>query len=155
MELLGSPISTAVLLLLVILSITWIIRLELRIRSLTRGTNKKNLETGLYETQAFAKEFSAFKERALSQLENVEKRLKKGVSKVETVRFDPFKGTGQGGSQSFATALLDEEGSGVVISTIHTRERVGVFSKPIKNGTSEYELTPEEASVVEKAKGQS
>jgi hypothetical protein len=136
----------------VILLIGWIIRLELRLNRLTKGTNKQNLETSLLEMQVHANDFKTFKEQILASLQHMEGRLRKSVQKVATVRFDPFKGSGHGGSQSFATAFLDESGNGVVISTIHTRERVGVFSKPIKNGTSEYELTPEEEAVIKEAR---
>ncbi len=131
--------------------VLWVIRLELKLKRLTTGTNKENLETGLYEVQTHAREFKAFKEQVEQHLANVEKRLSRSIQHVSTVRFNPFKGSGHGGSQSFATAFLDEHKNGVVISTIHTRERVGIFSKLIKNGTSEYELTPEETTVIEEA----
>ena len=147
-----SQIFIVILFVLFIVSITWIIRLELRIKKLTEGTNKENLETGLSEVQKHTKEFGAFKSATEAYLKDINSRLTHSVQKVATVRFDPFKGTGHGGNQSFATAFLDETLSGVVISTIHTRERVGVFSKSIINCKSEIELTPEEIEVIEKAK---
>jgi len=78
-------------------------------------------------------------------------RLKKTISGVETIRFNPFKGDGSGGNQSFATAFLNEEKNGVVISSMYGRERMSIFSKPVKNLTSEYELTSEEKEVLAKA----
>lgn len=152
MTLIDPHILIGVLIALIIVAITWIIRLELRLKKLCRGTNKENLETGLHKAQEQVEEFNVFKADTLSHFKDVERRLNQSVQHVATIRFDPFKGEGHGGNQSFATALLDEKGDGVVISTIHTRERVGVFSKPIKNGTSVHELTPEEEEVIEKAR---
>jgi hypothetical protein len=68
------------------------------------------------------------------------------------VRFNPFKGTGSGGNQSFATTFLNEENNGVVISSLYSREHTSVFSKPIKNGVSEYELSDEEKESFAEAK---
>jgi Protein of unknown function (DUF4446) len=76
--------------------------------------------------------------------------VKDSVRKVKTVRFNPFAGTGVGGNQSFSTALLNEHGDGVIISALHSRERVAVFAKPISNYQSEYELTAEEKSLLSK-----
>jgi hypothetical protein len=82
----------------------------------------------------------------------VEERLKKSIRGVETVRFNPFKGTGDGGNQSFATALIDEEGNGVVISSIFARDRTSIFSKPIYKYVSSHELSEEELEAITKAK---
>lgn len=89
-----------------------------------------------------------FQEEMRNYLTTVEKRLKKSVQAVHTVRFNPFKGTGSGGNQSFATAMLNENGDGVVISTLYAREHISIFSKPVKKGKSEYELSEEEKEAV-------
>ena len=93
-----------------------------------------------------------FKEEVGHYLARAEERLKRSVQSVETVRFNPFKGTGDGGNQSFATAFINEEGDGVVISSLYSRDRVSVFSKPLKNHTSEHEMSGEEKEALEEAK---
>ena len=80
--------------------------------------------------------------------------MKKSVQAVSTIRFNPFKGNGSGGNQSFATAFLNEDTDGVVISSIYSREHTSVFSKPINKGVSEYELSGEEKEAIENAKKQ-
>jgi hypothetical protein len=65
-----------------------------------------------------------------------------------TVRFNPFQGEGTGGNQSFSSIFADEEGNGVVITSMHTRERTNMFGKPLKNWKSEYELTDEEKQAI-------
>jgi hypothetical protein len=46
--------------------------------------------------------------------------------------FKAFDGMKSGGTNSFSLALLNEEGDGVILSTLHSRERVNVYSKEIK-----------------------
>lgn len=140
-----------VLLAAIILAIVWIIRLEIKVHKLLRGSDNKSLEGTIRNLQKRDKEFTQFKQEVEVYLKNVEARLRHSISGVNTIRFNPFKGTGEGGNQSFATAFLNENGEGVIISTVHTRDRVGVFSKPVKNGTSEYELTDEERSAIQEA----
>ncbi len=74
----------------------------------------------------------------------------KSVHKVGIVRFNPFKDIG--GDQSFALALLDGKNSGIVISSLHTREGTRIYSKPVTKGASEkYTLTEEEKQAIKTA----
>lgn len=71
----------------------------------------------------------------------------RGLHKVGVVRFNPFKDLG--GNQSFAISLLDGKNSGIVISSLHTREGTRVYAKPILSGESEkYPLTEEEQRAI-------
>lgn len=74
----------------------------------------------------------------------------KSLHKTGVIRFNPFKDIG--GDQSFALALLDGKNSGVVISSLHTREGTRIYSKPITKGESEkYTLTEEEKQAIRTA----
>ena len=83
-------------------------------------------------------------------IKDINKRLKTSVTGVGVVRFNPF--TNSGGNQSFAIALLNEHGNGVIISTLYGRERTSIFAKPVVKFASEYELTKEETEALEQAK---
>lgn len=131
-----------------------VIRLEIRIKRLMCGEKGASLESSFNSMQKDIENLHDFRKELEEYLKNVERRLRRSVQAVETVRYNPFKGTGSGGNQSFATALLNEDGDGVVISSLYSREHVSVFSKPLKSHTSEYELTEEEKDVVGKAKDQ-
>ena len=48
--------------------------------------------------------------------------------------------------------MLNEDGDGVVLSSLYARDRMSVFAKPIKNNKSEYELSNEEKEVLSKIK---
>ena len=68
------------------------------------------------------------------------------LQKIAVVRFNPFNETG--GNQSFSLAILDGNDCGIVITSLFSRNENRVYSKPIKNGTSEFTLTDEEKQAI-------
>jgi hypothetical protein len=62
------------------------------------------------------------------------------------VRFNPFADAG--GNQSFAIALVDGLGNGVVISSLHAREGTRVYAKPLAKWESSHSLTEEEKRAI-------
>ena len=79
-----------------------------------------------------------------------EERCKKNLQKVALKRFNPYNDTG--GDQSFTVSLLDGNGDGLVVTSLHARSGTRVFAKPIKNGKeSGVELSEEEKEVVKEA----
>jgi hypothetical protein len=75
--------------------------------------------------------------------------LRRTVSKSALVRYDAFED--MGGALSFSTALLDEQGDGVVISAINGRTETRCYAKPISQGASETNLSGEEHAAIEAA----
>jgi hypothetical protein len=136
---------------IIFLLLFWVIRLEIMLKKLL-GSKNGSLDDAISTLRKDAETFKKHAEKTVSSLEIIDKKLKKTVSGNETVRFNPFKGTGSGSNQSFATALINSDGDGVIISSIYSRDHLSVFSKPVKNLNSEYELTPEEKSALQKAK---
>lgn len=84
-----------------------------------------------------------------ADLEELKSVQKMSLQKVGMVRFNPFSGVGS--DQSFSIALLDANNSGVVLTSLYTREESRTYGKPIKNGQSKYTLSDEEKKAVEKA----
>ncbi len=136
---------------LLILAIGWLIRFEIKLHRLLGGKNQ-SLDSAISEIRRDLSAIMKHRDASEKYLENVERRIRKSVTGVETIRFNPFKGDGSGGNQSFSTAFVNEEGDGVVISSLYSRERVSVFAKPIKKLSSEYEMTKEEKESLQKAK---
>jgi hypothetical protein len=145
------PLALAVI---VLLLIGWIIRLEVKLRRLLSGKNGHDLESVLLTLKSEQQIFSQFKKDVEKYLTSVERRLGRSIQGIKTVRFNAFKGTGSGGNQSFATAFVNEEGDGVVFSSLYGRERVGIFAKPVKGTESEFELTDEEREALQQAHAQ-
>ena len=147
-----TTIAVYVLIGVIALLILWIIRLEYRLGKLLSGKKGADLEDTIFSLSKSQKETEKFKDELRGYLDTVEKRLGQSVQSIETVRFNPFRGDGSGGNQSFSTSFLDEKGDGVVLSGLYTRDRVSTYSKPIKNFTSTFELTDEEKSVIDTSK---
>ena len=100
------------------------------------------------------KRLKKFEQECVTYFNTVEHRLNRSIQAIETERFNPFKGEGVGGSQSFATVLISEKGDGVVISSLYSRDRISIFSKPIAKFKSAFDLTDEENNVLKKASTQ-
>ena len=64
------------------------------------------------------------------------------VQRVGIVRFNPFEETG--GNQSFALALTDANGDGLVISSLHARAGTRLYAKSVVAGKSDAALSAEE-----------
>jgi len=141
-----------VLITLVIILGVWLFVVERRLKKLLSGKNAQSLESVIGALGADIHALEAFRDTTRTYLARADERIKKSVQGVETIRFNAFKGTGEGGNQSFAIALLSENGDGTVISSIYTRDRMSVFAKPIKKFSSEFEMTAEERDAVEKAR---
>lgn len=129
-----------------------VIWMWLRQRRFLIGLDAHNIEHSLNNVASDLGEMKAFREEMEAYLSSVEKRLRKSVQSVHTVRFNPWQGQGNGGDQSFATAFMNEEGDGVLISSLYSREHVSIFGKPIKKHSSEHELSEEERRAMEEAK---
>ena len=136
----------------VLILIVWIIRLERKLRKLLGGSSAKNIEDSISHIRKEVESLDEFRKQSEEYLKIVENRLRQSIQGVETVRFNPFRGTGDGGNQSFSTVFLNEKGDGVVLSSLYSRERVSIFSKPLSNFQSEYELSGEEKEVLKRAK---
>lgn len=96
------------------------------------------------------KEIKEIQEKINRHLITVDKRLDKSIRSVETIRFNPFLDAGS--NQSFAISFMNDEGNGVVMSSLYARDRMSIFAKPVVNGKSEFELSIEEKEVLEKSR---
>jgi len=92
----------------------------------------------------------AEKVEALNRLHHeLEALLQQSIQKVGVIRFNPFADTG--GDQSFAVALLDAQGNGVVLSSLHGRADTRIFAKQVQAGRSKHALSDEEQNAIRKA----
>ena len=130
--------------------IGWVVRTEIRIRKIFAGKNGNDLESIMTSLVQDIEKLNKLGDQRDLNIQQIEKKLKTSIRGLETISFNPFKD--QGGNQSFAIALVNEEGDGVIISSLYSRERMSIFAKPIKKHSSEYELTQEEKDVLNKAK---
>ncbi len=133
---------------LVILLFIWIISIEHKLRKFFAGTKAKNLEDVMIELDKQMKELKDCHLKINKHLIVVDNRLNKSIRNVEVIRFNPFEDAGS--NQSFAVSFLNDEGNGVVMSSLYARDRMSIFTKPIIKGKSEFELSKEEGEVLKR-----
>ena len=75
--------------------------------------------------------------------------IAQGISKAATVRYDAYDD--MGGRMSFSTALLDERGDGVVITSISGRMETRTYAKTVTGTESTHNLSSEEATAIRRA----
>lgn len=66
-------------------------------------------------------------------------------SKVAMKRYNAFGE--RGNDLSFSLAILDDNHSGIVLSSLHNRENSYIYL-PLEKGESQYPLSPEEKEVI-------
>ena len=137
---------------ILIFLVVWIMQLERKIKNFTRGKDGKSLEDSMVMIKKGQDDLIKFRKDMEQYLTKVEKRLRRSTQSIETIRFNPFKGSGSGGNQSFATAFLNEDGDGLIMSSLYARDRISIFSKPIKKFASEHKLSDEEKKAIDDAK---
>lgn len=131
--------------------IIWNLRLEKRIKNLTRGKLNGSIEETIGSIEKDLKKLGEFKGEIETYLKGVEKRLSRSIQAVGNENFNAFTGLDSGGN-SFALAFLNEKGDGIIISTLHRRDRVSIFSKQITAFKPQVELSEEEQTALTKAR---
>jgi hypothetical protein len=145
----GLAAVTALLLVMVLLLAQRVSRVDRRLRGITRGEDGESLEgvlgAHLEKVHGLGREV----ERLSARTAVLEAAGPRAFQRVGFVRFNPFEETG--GNQSFALALLDAEGNGFVLSSLHARSGTRVYAKAIKGGRSEAALSEEETAAIRQA----
>lgn len=80
------------------------------------------------------------------QINNIDILAKSSLHKVGSVRFDAFSDIG--GELSYSLALLNNDGDGVVITSINGRSESRTYSKTVRSGKSDYTLSEEEKKAI-------
>jgi len=143
-------VLTGVAIFFILLGVIWAIITEKRLKRFFLGKKAKDLEDTITTLENEIAKLNKAKDNIEKEVMVINTKLKKSIRGLETIRFNPFPD--QGSNQSFAVGMLNEEGNGLVISSLYSRERMSIFAKPIKDGKSEYELSDEERRALEKAK---
>lgn len=118
-------------------------------KALMKGVEGRNLEQLLLNN-------SKTLDQALLKLDILDDRLKtvegvmtKSIQRVGIIRYNAFKE--MGGDLSYSVALLDQNGNGVIITSIYGRDDARTYAKPIRTWKSAYQLSEEEEMALKKA----
>jgi hypothetical protein len=125
-------------------------RSAMRVRRLRRtirsfGVGGGNLSGSQLEDEDIVRQVADVTKR----VEDLELVARVAVQHVGLVRFDAFED--MGGHLSFATALLDADGNGFILTSINGRQETRIYAKPIERGSSRHHLSEEEQEAIRRA----
>ena len=143
-------ILIALLVLVIALFVATII-LARRISKLTLGKSAKSLEGTIKQIVDYQAKSEQHSKNTDTKIRELNTRLSSSVRGIGLVRFNPFAGSGES-RPSFAISLLNEQGMGVIISTLDARGSVTIFTKQVSNFSPESELSSEESQALDKAR---
>jgi len=109
---------------------------------LTKGVGVADLKKVLEKVISKEEENGIDVAKIIKRVSFLEEDGRRHVQKVFIVRFNPFRELG--GDHSFSLAILDGEDTGIIITSLHTRDRTRVYMKDIKRGKSSFELSVDE-----------
>ncbi len=147
--LLGLLVVSVVLLILLIIAFVQISKFKKKYNKFMLGKDGSSLEEDimtLYEDNRYIKTSVETNRKNIKELSE---KHEDAFQKMGVVKYDAFKE--MGGNLSFALALLDGNNNGFLINSVHSSEGCYSYTKRIKNGDSEIDLSKEERAAVEYA----
>ena len=114
-----------------------------------QGTQPQPVMRALNQYAQAVKEQSGAIKKLEHDLKLTNDLARNAGTRIGFVRFNPFNDTG--GDQSFCLALIDDHGSGYILSSIHARTGTRVYAKQIQAGHSSHNLSDEESAALTKA----
>ena len=141
--LLVSFILNIVMIVFLLFSIFYMVRLNKKyISFMKKMGNGNNLDEMLKKYLDDVKEIKKDNSEIKAYYTKLDSDIASCIQKVGLVRYNAFRDVGS--DLSFAIALLDREDNGVVLNGLYGSESSNIYAKPIKNGTSSYQLSEEE-----------
>ncbi|MGB0389298.1 MAG: DUF4446 family protein [Ardenticatenaceae bacterium] len=131
-----------------VVTLNWrLSRLHRRYRTAMAGTDGSDIESLLADQRLMLYEQAEQLSELQAQNEVLQQKMAIHAGAVGVVRFNPFQDTG--GNQSFSVAWVNEQGNGVVISSLYTRAGTRLYAKPLQQGNSNYMLSEEEEQAMQ------
>ncbi|MFN8138518.1 MAG: DUF4446 family protein [Fimbriimonadales bacterium] len=119
------------------------------VREALRGQDGQNLESLLKSNVENQQKIMQKMDSLTARVGGLEQHALLTKGNLGVVRYDAFDDVS--GQNSFALAIQNEEGDGVVINSIAGRESARIYCKKIASGKSEHQLSPEEEEALRSA----
>lgn len=116
-----------------------------------RGKDAETLEDTILELMEEAAFLRAEDRKTKDLVGAMENQVKSGFQKTGLVKYNAFKG--MGGNLSFALAILNDNNTGFVLNSVHSREGCYLYLKDVEEGKTEVLLGNEEKEALEIALG--
>lgn len=124
-------------------------RLKDRYDRFMRGAKAKSLETEIQDLIKDVEDLTRTSKEHDIDIRELYHKHEGALQKVGLVKYDAFKE--MGGKLSYGLAVLDENNNGFLINSVHSSTGCYSYTKKIKEGQSEIELSKEEKTALERA----
>ena len=135
------------------LAIGWLGRevfaLRKRLNDIMGDSKPGNLESAIHGYYKRVQAVAANMDELKAAYDRITGMSERALGKVGVIRYNPFGDTG--GDQSFSLAVINNQDSGFVITSIHGREGTRIYMKPVDAGQSPYPLASEEQQALASA----
>lgn len=155
---LGINIKTVVILLIIIVFILFILLasttrrvaiMNQKFKALMSGKKGADLEKIIRIRFKEMDKLKANAKRITREHKQLKKNVSHSISRYGLVKYNAFDDVS--GKQSFVVALLDEEGNGLILNSMHSRDSSYTYAKEIVNGESFIPLSDEEKQAIAQA----
>ena len=107
-----------------------------------RGKDAESMEEIILNLSDEIKELKSQDRANKDVMRTLSKNVKGSYQKFGMVKYNAFKG--MGGNLSFAFAMLDQNNTGFILNSVHSREGCYLYIKDIEKGETETLLGSEE-----------
>lgn len=117
-----------------------------RLAKSSSGSLEKVLDTLLNQIADQQKQL----DKTQTIIDTIKTASQNHIQKIGLVRFNPFEETG--GKHSFSVSLLDNLKNGLVLTSLHARDKTRWYAKQVIKGTAlEHKLNEEEKQAIKNA----
>lgn len=110
------------------------------------GSGVEDLESLLIDLKNQSEMLEEEQKEHKALLEQTQVRIRGMKSNIALKRYNAFGE--RGNDLSFSLAILDDNSTGIVLTSLHNRDNSYIYSKPMQGGESQYALSPEEKEVI-------
>ena len=143
---------------LVLILLIFLISTMVQLKSLTRkydyfmrGKDAESMEEIILNLSDEIKELKSQDRANKDVMRTLSKNVKGSYQKFGMVKYNAFKG--MGGNLSFAFAMLDQNNTGFILNSVHSREGCYLYMKEVDRGQTDVVLGNEEQEALEQALG--
>lgn len=147
----GLAVLTVALMILTLVCFSQYRKLYRRYDMFMRGKDAETLEDIILDLMDEAVVRQATDKESREQLKSLTRQVRASHQKIGIVKYNAFKG--MGGNLSFVIALLDDNNSGFILNSVHSREGCYLYMKDVEKGSTDVLLGAEEKEALERALG--
>ncbi|WP_438498218.1 DUF4446 family protein [Paenibacillus sp. IHBB 3054] len=121
-------------------------KMRRRYETMMSGSGVEDLESLLIDLKNQGDMLEEEQKEHKALIEAAQAKMRGMKSKMAMKRYNAFGE--RGNDLSFSLAIVDDNRSGIVLTSLHNRENSYIYSKPLEAGESQYPLSPEEKEVI-------